>query len=313
MKRSFILGAACLGMILLGMVSAVSVENPIAVGTGITCEGISYPSIQAAVNAAMPGAVIQIAAGRYEENVVIDKPLTLEGTSEGDAVLHAQNPEHPAVLIQKAGLVTISHLVITGAKIAIQVEGSCVNLHDNTIIVNEIGVQAWNFERSESFLWGNTFSGSIHAQTGQEFTMRGTGLILLGSSSWTIGNNCFQKLATGLLVGGAAHVQVKANEVIRNGDGIIVGANAVGTLANNDIVDNYNNGVILSDAACVELLKNTIHGNGGWGVSLSGSPLCGLNPAFTGEVSGRANHIAENAKGNLCPATYQWPEEFIAP
>src|SRR3954471_21697188 len=38
-----------------------------------------YPTIQSAVNAANPGAVITVDAGTYEELVTINKPLTLQG------------------------------------------------------------------------------------------------------------------------------------------------------------------------------------------------------------------------------------------
>ena len=43
----------------------------------------AFPSIQGAVNAAKPGDTIDVAAGTYNENVFINKPLTLLGDQAG--------------------------------------------------------------------------------------------------------------------------------------------------------------------------------------------------------------------------------------
>ena len=44
----------------------------------VQCPTAAYTSIQAAVNAAQSGNVIRVCAGTYQEQVVIDKSLTLE-------------------------------------------------------------------------------------------------------------------------------------------------------------------------------------------------------------------------------------------
>src|SRR5690349_21616061 len=49
---------------------------------------LDYSTIQAAVNAANPGDVIQVDAGTYPESVTINKALTLDGANAG---------VHPAV------------------------------------------------------------------------------------------------------------------------------------------------------------------------------------------------------------------------
>jgi len=45
----------------------------------VCSKGCPYTSIQPAINAASPGATITIGSGTYAENLVVDKPLTLEG------------------------------------------------------------------------------------------------------------------------------------------------------------------------------------------------------------------------------------------
>jgi len=57
--------------------------NPIVVvgASGATCPDAQFSTIQAAVNSASPGAVIQICVGTYPEQVTITKPLSLRGAN----------------------------------------------------------------------------------------------------------------------------------------------------------------------------------------------------------------------------------------
>ena len=59
----------------------VDLDNTLTVGSN----GFDFTTIQSAVNAAMSGDTIQIAAGTYDEQVVIDKSLTIQG--QGDATI----------------------------------------------------------------------------------------------------------------------------------------------------------------------------------------------------------------------------------
>lgn len=305
----------CLAMTLPGAVTGLSAEDPTQTQSNVTIEGTFYSSIQVAIDAAMPAAVIRIAPGTYHENLVIDKSLTLEGTGKGDVVLNAQDPEHPAVLVQREGTIAISGLTITGAKIGVQVKGSCIDFHDNTILVEKIGIRAWNFAQSESILSGNTISGSTRTKTAQGCGpvvahVQGTGLVLIGCSRWTIENNRFQGLATGLVLGGRVHALVKANEITHGGDGIRIGVAAQATLTENEVVENYIDGIVLSGSAQVVISDNTIRDNGGWGVRLFEEPR-GSESQFLGVVIGEENRIENNGKGPLCPDAFAWLEGFV--
>jgi nitrous oxidase accessory protein NosD len=68
-------------LMVCGVVAAcMAVTGSASASSKTVCaKGCAFTGIQAAINAASPGATITIAAGTYTENVVVDKPLTLQG------------------------------------------------------------------------------------------------------------------------------------------------------------------------------------------------------------------------------------------
>ena len=63
-----------------GGVAAFLAAAAPALATPTVCStGCFFTSIQSAINAAQPGATITIGKGNYEENVVVNKPVTLRG------------------------------------------------------------------------------------------------------------------------------------------------------------------------------------------------------------------------------------------
>ena len=74
-----------------------------------------YGTIQAAINAANPGDTIAIAAGRYNEDLTIPKPLTLLGSGTNTCVLYATNT--PSVVsITGPGTVQLANFEINGGQ-----------------------------------------------------------------------------------------------------------------------------------------------------------------------------------------------------
>ena len=99
----------------LVLLAAVSVDMSAAVQVGTCRNGItSFTTIQAAVNSAPAGSTIFVCAGTYPEQVVIRKPLTLEGAQNGSAF--------QAVIASPAGGVMQNTTSLSsGAPIAAQV------------------------------------------------------------------------------------------------------------------------------------------------------------------------------------------------
>jgi parallel beta-helix repeat protein len=87
-----------------------------------------FPTIQAAVDAAAPGATISVQPGTYIEQIVIAKDVTLKGDSPGNTIIQApaaltpyavvvaaQVPIVAVVRITASAHVTLSGLTVTGS------------------------------------------------------------------------------------------------------------------------------------------------------------------------------------------------------
>ncbi len=120
--RRTIQGLAVAAVVAAGLLSA---GPALAAKKTVCASGCSFNSIQAAINAAEPGATITIAAGTYAENVVASKPITLLGSGLGTVIEPAvSNPvcspgslcEGAAsnIVLVQADNVTISHLKLEG-------------------------------------------------------------------------------------------------------------------------------------------------------------------------------------------------------
>jgi parallel beta-helix repeat protein len=104
-----------------------------------------YPTIQAAVNAAYAGDTINVAAGRYTEQVSVNQSLTLAGAGAGSTTIQApaelvNDPDDAKTIVLFTGAITaeISGFTIqgpvNGLNFGIYVrDGATANIHDNTV------------------------------------------------------------------------------------------------------------------------------------------------------------------------------------
>src|SRR5215475_2076952 len=91
-------------IILIGVAAGVLALNRREQAVTLLKVPSQYPTIQSAINAAEPADIIQVTAGTYNENVILDRAVTL--TAE---TFDAANPANNTTIIDGGtGAVTIS-------------------------------------------------------------------------------------------------------------------------------------------------------------------------------------------------------------
>jgi hypothetical protein len=117
-------------------------------------KGCAYTGIQAAIDAASPGDTITVGPGSYDENVVVNKSVTLEGSGNGTVIYPAvSNPvcspgslcEGTAsnVILVQANDVTITKLRLDGDNphlSGVMVGGEDIDARNGIIVDYEAGV-----------------------------------------------------------------------------------------------------------------------------------------------------------------------------
>ncbi len=104
MKWTFNILRFCAGFLLLQQGAQADIFVP-----------TDYPTIQAAIDAASPGTVIHLAAGKYGEILTINKSLTLTGTGTNDCVIYSyQTNAVPLISITGPAVVTLSNFKLVG-------------------------------------------------------------------------------------------------------------------------------------------------------------------------------------------------------
>lgn len=78
-------------------------------------EGVAYPTIQAAIDAAPADAVVEVAPGRHEESLRVSKPLTLMASAAAVASVRAPSASQSALVAARTAGVAVSGLTFIGS------------------------------------------------------------------------------------------------------------------------------------------------------------------------------------------------------
>lgn len=215
----------------------------------VCLSGCRYSSIQAAIDAARDGDVVEVESGTYNENLVINKSITIKGvdTGEGAAVVNAQG-NGSAVLLEAGGII-LDGLYITSAG---PYPKAGIEIVSNDNLINKCEI--WNCKCWGIYLKGgstnNTISECISSNNDNDGVMiyKSPGNFFRGNIIGNNGDNGIQILES-------------ANNVV---DGNVFG-------------NNTNSGVYIDSSQNAMVMNNIITYNSR-GINLIGSGIDRVGP-----------------------------------
>jgi parallel beta-helix repeat protein len=232
-----------------------------------------FKTIAEAVNAAHPGDTIVVAPGNYAENIVIDKPLTIQSQGSGSTVT-AADPSKDVLQLQGAGI-HIQGLTLVGASGASGVHvyhaTGCVvtgiTAHGNARAVYLDG--ASNCEVSDSNLANNGYGvycdGASHNTISGNVATGERGAEKVLGDGKALGDGIYVFHGDGNTI---THNDLSANHIF----GISLFGSSNNSISNNAIRSNEQIGVRLRDSDNNILTFNTISANGQPGKELDFPP-----------------------------------------
>jgi len=194
---------------------------------------MEYRTVQGAVEAAMPGDTIEVPTGTYNENLIINKPLTINAPS-GKAIIQSVDTSLPCIIIT-ADNVSISGLNCQGGLFGIEHSKSNNSTLTNNIVSNNVhGI--YLIDSSQNIISNNN-----------AFLNEGCGIFLNNCSTHNkiIGNNASNNSQNGIHLECSSSNIIDGNNATNNGDiGILLLDSGNTTLSNNLMTGNlYNFGV----------------------------------------------------------------------
>jgi nitrous oxidase accessory protein len=215
----------------------------------VCLNGCAFTTIQAAIDVAVDGDLVEVGSGTYSENVVVDKRITLRGVDTGEGLPAVNGRSNGTVVVLKAGGIVLEGLYIVNAgpypSAGIEVVSS-----DNIIE----GCSVWN-----SGHWGIYLKG--------------------GSTNNTVSNCVASNNGNdGIMVFKAPGNRFRENTIANNGyHGIQILESDNTVVERNVIGNNSNSGVSVETSGNAVVMGNIISYNS-IGIQLKGSGIDRIGP-----------------------------------
>ncbi len=275
----------------------------------------AWRDIQYAVDNVGSGDTVHVAAGTYNENIIIDKSLTVVSVEGSEVTIINAQVLGFGVLIHGTGTVvtfdgfTVENYkrvgILAGSFSLAEEDPDVVHILNN-IVKEPIGQQNNNCIQIGDGTTGTVIGNEVMGASLESPDWTGSGILVAGSSNVVISNNYAHDCESGIVIVGYAEYRdapainnlIEDNLVEDSGTGISVQMYSIGTIIRYNNVLNNNGGIAVmaidyswehSTPSCTEIHFNNIVGNVNYGVK------SGLWGSDTGEV------LAEEIN-----ATYNW-------
>lgn len=274
---------------------------PLSAGPDVIWVPDSYPTIQAAINAANEGDIIKVRTGTYNENLRVNKTVKLIG--EGFPTINGYSLGlwgYPTISVMRmAENVTISGFIIQHSYTDEMDDGITIQSHGNNITGNIIRSNAYGISIGY-LIENNTISNNIIEQNWQ-------GISCLGPKN-IISGNIVSDNSDGVSLWEPTNSLINNTIIGNHYDGVVVHASNT-TITDNTIQQNGGNGIVAGSSGHL-ITRNTLSNNS-VGVSIWGSSSLLINNTIVGNEVGIELHAANttvknnNMTGNGCNLNIQ--------
>ena len=241
-----------------------------------------FNSITEAIEAATPGKSVIVAAGTYNESLIINKSIALQGASRDNTFINGSSLTGNLISLEEDNI-TISGFTIDGnnsTSVGIYFDNhSFISINNNIIKNNkDYGVDYIN---SSPVIEDNNIENN--SSSGIKVAINGAGIIR---------NNSIVSNQHGIRTYGDSHPEISRNNIYHNNTGIFCRGSSTPIISYNTIYNNSGYGIRIDDA-----LGNSVNPDIGGGDGKSD----GQN-----KITGNSVHGVSNITTHNIYAKYNW-------
>ena len=217
-----------------------------------------FDAITEGINAVAPGKSVIVAAGTYDEQLIINKEITLQGAGKESSTISGLGYTGENLITVTANDVTISGFTIDG-------EG-----YTNIGIYSD---SSSSIEISENIIQNHRDSGILYTRTSDDYP----------SGIYVYNNEICHNYLNGIKVTGAGSGIIELNTIRNSNYGINASDDTFLEVKQNNIYDNYDSGIFCRNNSSLLIWENEIITNG-YGIRIGASISDTTNPDIGGGV-----------------------------